>query len=73
MHTLGLALVVLGPLTLLATLTLVDPVEVSEVERELTATTPPAPTSIERDADVASDDGVDERLPELELQHSVRP
>ncbi len=55
-HDLGLALVVLGPLGLLATLTLRPTADSSEIEAAL-----------------AGDAHIDDRLPMLEVQHSVRP
>ncbi len=65
LSTLGLALVVLGPLALLATLTLLPPAgpgpDMADGNR-----------SDDKRADHPSAD-IDERLPVLALQHSVRP
>ncbi len=64
LHDLGLTLMVLGPLGLLATLTLLPTADADRIETELARTGP-----------VPADDGyddIDERLPMLELQHSVR-
>jgi hypothetical protein len=67
LHDLGLALLILGPLGLLATLTLMPTADVDRIEAELHRNEPvPDPA-----ADPARDD-IDERLPELDLQHSVR-
>lgn len=68
--SLGLALVVLGPLALLATLTLVPP----GMADDDTADAKPADLN-PASADVAGVDmdDIDARLPMLALQHSVRP
>lgn len=61
LHTVGLTLVVLGPLALIATLTLLTPTT-------LLAGTP----ADELSPDLATAT-IDDRLPELALHHSVRP
>lgn len=71
LHTTGLSLVVLGPLGLLATLTLLPAADVSELDNEPTGTAPAVPVPVEHTDRAAAD--VDERLPELELRRSVRP
>jgi hypothetical protein len=63
LHTIGLALVVLGPLALIATLTLLPPAPARDVvgdpgDELLPMLTTPT---------------IDDRLPELALHHSVRP
>lgn len=61
LRTVGLTLVVLGPLALISTLTL------------LTAITPPAPTPADEPSPRLPSATIDDRLPELALHHSVRP
>lgn len=70
LHDLGLALMVLGPLGLLATLTLMPTADADRIEAEL-AKAGPAPPPVAAEDDL--DDDIDERLPRLDLQHSVRP
>ncbi len=62
LSSLGLALVVLGPLGLLATLTLLPPAGVGDDA---------AADTVDHGADHSAD--IDERLPVLELERSMRP
>lgn len=70
LHQLGLALVVLGPLGLLSTLTLMPTADAERLEAELARAERSAPPVADGD-DLTGD--IDERLPRLDLQHSVRP
>lgn len=70
LSSLGLALVVLGPLALLATLTLIPP-QLADADKAEDDSRGEAPFA-EDAADVDMDD-IDARLPVLALQHSVRP
>lgn len=71
LSSLGLALVVLGPLAMLATLTFVPP---TMADDDNTAA-PDTATVETATADTATPDtaDIDARLPVLALQHSVRP
>lgn len=70
LRSLGLALVFLGPLGILATLTLMPMADPDRIEAELARSEPAPVPAIPVDDSV--DDHIDEPLPELDLQHSVR-
>lgn len=67
LRTVGLTLVVLGPLALIATLTLLTPTTL------LTRTTLLAGTPADELPSHLPTPTIDDRLPELALHHSVRP